>query len=388
MLRPFLIFIAFILILSAAPATGEQLPPLSAILDIDFLMEHAASHGLIAGGVVLVGTRTGILFERAYGRMSSDPAAPAMRMDTIFDIASLTKVVATTAAIMKLAEEDKLLLVDPVATWFPEFGSDYRKDLQIMHLLTHTSGIEDFPLAATDSLRYAVERCAARPVKGEIGNTFCYTDLNFILLGELVRRASGVTLDRYAAERFYAPLGMTDTFFTPPLAVKTRLSATVLPDGSLLTGAPQDYHARLLGGVAGHAGLFSTAADLACFCRMLMNGGEFDGRRVLSERSVAQMTAPHFSSGGKVVRGLGWDIASPYSAPRGRGFSEFSFGHTGYSGMSIWIDPERDIFVVLLTARLDYRRVGEFNRLRRDLSTIAAAFLARAGRTSPPVELF
>ena len=380
MRRLFFLFIVLILFLPAATAAGEEFPSLSAVLDIDFLLEHAASQGLIAGGVVLIGTRSGTFFERAYGRMSSDPAAPPMRTDTIFDVASLTKVVATTAAIMKLAEEGKLRLVDPIALWFPEFGGEDKKELLVMHLLTHSSGIKDFPLALPDPLRKAVEEGAARPLKGGIGSSFCYADINFILLGELVRRASGSTLDRYVLERFYLPLGMADTCFTPPPAIKTRLSATVLPDGSLLTGAPQDYQARQLGGVAGHAGLFSTAADLARFCRMLMNGGELDGRRVIAERTVTQMTVPRYVQGGKVVRGLGWDIASPYSSPRGRGFSEYSFGHTGYSGTSIWIDPEQDLFVVLLTARIDFRRTGEFNRLRRDLSTIAATCLAPAGR--------
>jgi CubicO group peptidase (beta-lactamase class C family) len=233
-----------------------------------------------------------------------------------------------------------------------------------------------------------VEGCAARPLKGGIGSSFSYADINFILLGELVRRASGSALDQYALERFYIPLGMADTFFSPPPALKSRLSATVLPDGSLISGEPQDNHARQLGGVAGHAGLFSTAADLARFCRMLMNGGELNGRRVLAERTVNQMTVPRYLRGGKVVRGLGWDIASPYSSPRGHGFSEYSFGHTGYSGTSIWIDPEQDLFVVLLTARIDYRRTGEFNRLRRDLSTIAATCLVPAGRGAQAAGMF
>ena len=384
------LLITFILALPAASPAVEppRPPPLSAILDIDFLMEHAASHGLIAGGVVLIGTRSGTTFERAYGRMSADPLAPPMRTDAIFDVASLTKVVATAPAVMKLAEEGKLLVTDPVAAWFPEFGGEEKKELRVKHLLTHTSGIEDFPLSPPDPLQKAVEGCAARPLKGALGDSFCYADLNFILLGDLVHRASGVTLDRYAAERFFAPLGMVDTFFTPPSVVRPRLSATVLPDRALITGEPQDYHARQLGGVAGHAGLFSTATDLARFCRMLMNGGELDGRRVLAERTVAQMTAPQYAQGGKVMRGMGWDIVSPYSSPRGHGFSEFSFGHTGYSGASIWIDPKRDLFVVLLTARVDFRRTGEFNRLRRDLSTIAVMSLAPAGRESTVTGLF
>ncbi len=324
---------------------------------------------------VLIGGRNGAFFQRAYGRMSADPLSPLMRPDTIFDLASLTKVVATTSAVMKLVEEGKVSVAEPVATWFPEFGGETKKGMLVRHLLTHTSGITDFPLALPDPLHQAVEGCASRPLRGEIGNSFCYADLNFILLGDLVRRASGVSLDRYVTEQFFVPLGMTDTFFTPSPDVKQRLSATLLPDGGVLTGEPQDLHARQLGGVAGHAGLFSSAADLGRFCRMIMNGGELDGRRVLNERTVAEMTAPQYLEGGKVVRGLGWDIASPYSAPRGRGFSDVSFGHTGYSGASIWIDPKQELFVVLLTARLDFRHTSDFNRLRRDLSTLALTCL-------------
>lgn len=378
-MRRLFLLLVVTLLLPVAPSAAAPSLPLSVILDIDLLLERAMSQRLIAGGVVLIGSRTGIRFQRAYGRMSSAPLAPSMRTDTIFDVASLTKVVATAPAIMKLAEEGKLVVTDPVAAWFPEFGVTEKQGLLVRHLLTHTSGITDFPLRPPDPLHQAIEGGAARPLRGEIGDSFAYADLNFILLGDLVARASGVSLDRYVAERFFAPLGMVDTSFTPLPAIHPRLSATVLPDGELIVGEPQDLHARQLGGVAGHAGLFSTAADLARFCRMLMNGGELDGRRVLAERTVAEMTAPRYAERGKVARGLGWDIASPYSAPRGRGCSDGSYGHTGYSGASLWIDPDRDLFVVLLTARLDFSRAGEFNRLRRELSTLAVTRPAPSG---------
>ncbi len=387
-MRHLLLVLLLIFVSPAASSAVPPSPPLSVIMDIDLLMEHAISQRLIAGGVVLIGARSGPLFQRAYGRMSADPLSPAMRIDAIFDVASLTKVVATTSAVMKLAEEGKISVEESVAAWFPEFGTEAKKGVLLRHLLTHTSGIADFPLLLPDPLHQAVEGGALHPARGEVGNSFCYADLNFILLGDLVQRASGVPLDRYVAERFFIPLGMVDTFFTPPLAIRSRLSPTLLSDGGLLTGEPQDLHARQLGGVAGHAGLFSTATDLARFCRMLMNGGELEGRRVLTERTVAEMTAPRYAEGGKVVRGLGWDIASPYSAPRGHGFSVGSFGHTGYSGGSIWIDPRQDLFVVLLTARLDFRHVVDFNRLRRDLSTLAATCLAPSGERPAPAGLF
>lgn len=364
------------IILARVAVAGESLSSLNAVLDIDFLMEHAASEGLIAGGVVLVGTRTGTLVERAYGRMSGDPAAPAMGIDTVFDVASLTKVVATTSAIMALAEAGTLTLTDPVALWFPELAGDDKAGLQLYHLLTHTSGFDEMLLAPPDPLGCAVSTCATRQIREEVGRSFRYSDINFVLLGEVVKRASGVPLDRYVESHFFVPLKMSATTFTPPPGWLPRISATLLPDGSMLAGTPQDVNARLLGGVAGHAGLFSTAADLGRFCRMLMNGGELDGVRVLQQRTVEIMTNPSVVRDGKGIRGLGWDIGSAYAAPRGHGFSARSFGHTGYTGTSLWIDRDAGLFVILLTARVDYRRVGEFNQLRRDLSTMAAVLLS------------
>jgi CubicO group peptidase (beta-lactamase class C family) len=327
--------------------------------------------------VVLVGDRNGTLFERAYGKSSTDPDARPMAIDTIFDLASLTKVIATAPAILKLAEERKLSLVDPVTRWFPEFVGKEKDDLLVMNLLTHTSGLDDVPLAALSPLKSAIEKAASQKIKGEIGNRFRYADINFILLGELVRRVSGLPLDAYTKANFYSPLGMNDTGFTPDGDTSLRCSATTADGRSFFVGLPQDHEARQLGGVAGHAGLFSTVRDLARFCRMILAGGEFMGESVLSERAVLQMTAPYFSRDGQVVRGLGWDRSSPYSSPKGSGFSDISFGHTGYSGSSIWIDPAGDVFVVLLTARLEYRNVHEFNQLRSDLSTAVADLFSR-----------
>jgi CubicO group peptidase (beta-lactamase class C family) len=339
---------------------------------IDQLLEHAISHGLIAGGVVLVGDRKGVLFERAYGRVSSDPNASPMAVDTIFDLASLTKVVATAPAILKLAEEGKISLIDPVVRWFPEFAGKGKDELLVLNLLTHTSGLDDFPLDPHNPHQSAVAGAAGQKLKGEIGSRFHYADINFILLGEMVRRVTGATLDRYAAASFYEPLGMKDTTFNPHWEKALRCSATVGADNTLIVGQPQDYLARQLGGVAGHAGGFSTARDLTRFCRMILNEGTLEGARILSERAVRQMTAPYFSRGGSVIRGLGWDIASPFSSPKGNGFSEISFGHTGYSGSSIWFDPTSDIFVVLLTSRLEYKKIKDFSQLRSELSTLTA----------------
>jgi serine-type D-Ala-D-Ala carboxypeptidase len=361
----------------SAPPTGPAQGDRTA--KIDRLLEGAISRGLIAGGVVLIGDRRGALFVRPYGKMSTEPDARPMEMETIFDLASLTKVVATAPAILKLAEEGRLSLVDPVVKWFPEFAGKGKDDLLVANLLTHTSGLDDFALATGAPLQSAINGAAAQKIKGEIWSRFRYADINFILLSELVKRVTGVGLDLYAATTFYTPLGMKDTGFNPEQDKATRCSATLGEGKSFFLGVPQDGEARQLGGVAGHAGLFSTARDLARFCRMLLGEGSFEGTRILSERAVRQMTAPYFSRGGQVVRGLGWDIASPYSSPKGNGFSEMSFGHTGYAGSSIWIDPASDTFVVLLSARLEYKKTREFSQLRSDLSSLAAELFG-AGR--------
>ncbi len=335
-------------------------------------MESAIRKGLISGGVVHVGSRDGLLFEKAYGRIAPEPTARPVTTDTIFDLASLTKVVATTTAVMKLAEEGKLSLVDPVRRWFPEMEGKGKDDLLVLNLLTHTSGLDDFSFDPAAPLQSAVTGAANQKLKGDLGSRFHYADINFILLAEVVRRVSGEPLDVYTAKRFYLPLGMKDTGFHPPGEKYDRIAPTFGDGATSMVGLPQDYPCRQLGGVAGHAGLFSTAGDLALFCRMILGDGVLGGTRVLEERTVRQMTAPYFSRGGKVIRGLGWDIASPYSTPRGGFFSRASFGHTGYSGTSLWIDGDAGIYVILLTSRLDYRKKGEFNHFRGDLSTLAA----------------
>lgn len=345
---------------------------LSSTAGIDTLLAESIRKGIISGGVVLIGGAERIHFARGYGRVAPSADARQMTVDTIFDLASLTKVIATTPSILKLAEEKKLSLIDPVKKWFPEFEGKGKDDLLILHLLTHTSTLNDFSLDPAGPMQSAISGAAAQKLNGEIGNRFHYADINFILLAEVVRRASGTPLDEYAAKKIYRPLDMKDTGFRPSVALKGRIAATVADEPQPITGEPQDFLARRLGGVAGHAGLFSTVDDLALFCRMILGGGQLDGIRVMDQRTVDQMTAPYFSRGGKVIRGLGWDIASSFSSPRGGLFSRGSFGHTGYSGTSIWIDPNADLYVILLTTRLEYRKKSEFSHLRGALSTLAA----------------
>jgi len=361
--------------IAAAPLQGTIQPKTvqqSATVErIDALVEGAIRKGLISGGVVHVGSRGGTLFEKGYGRIAPEETARPITPDTIFDLASLTKVFATTTAIMKLAEEGKLSLVDPLRRWFPELEGKGKDELLLLNLLTHTSGLDDFSFDPAAPLQSAIGGAAGQKLKGDLGSRFRYADINFILLAEVVKRVSGEPLNMYAVEKFYAPLGMKDTGFHPPAEKLGRIAPT-FADGTALVGLPQDYPARQLGGVAGHAGLFSTSGDLSRFCRMILGDGTLGETRVLEPRTVQQMTAPYFSRGGKVIRGLGWDIASPFSTPRGGFFSRSSFGHTGYSGSSVWIDSDAGLFVILLTSRLEYRKKGEFNQFRGDLSTLAA----------------
>lgn len=356
--------------------SGRVIPPVAVPLiaaeqRIDQLMSGAIGRGLIAGGVVLIGSPKETLLVKAYGRTHPADAGKLLTADALFDVASLTKVMAVAPAILKLAEERRLSLVDPLVKWFPEFDGNGKSDLLVWHLLTHTSGLDDFSLAVADPMKSLLSGVGAQKLKGELGSRFKYADVNFILLGELVRRVSGQTLDKFVTATIYAPLGMRESGFQPDLLRQDRCAPTLIGENTFLVGQPQDYLSRQLGGIAGHAGLFSSAADMGIFCRMIMGGGSLNGRRVLSERTVEQMTAPYFSRSGRVIRGLGWDIASPFSSPKGNGFSPGSFGHTGYSGTSIWIDPYSELFVVLLTVRLDYINIHNFSQLRSNLSSLA-----------------
>lgn len=386
------LFIILLVLSSALTVCAGDVPivPSEKARMIGQVVEKAMADGLVAGGVVLVGNRTGVVYETSFGRVAGSPDALPVTSDTIFDIASLTKVIATTPAVMKLAEEGRIRLVDPLVRWFPEFAGKGKDEVLVVHLLTHTSGLDDFPLLPQVPLRSAIEGAAGQKLRGEPGYRFKYADINFILLAELVRRASGLPLDRYASESFYWPLGMWSTCFNPGGAAASRCAATLDGMGLPQFGKVQDHSARLLDGVAGHAGLFTTAGDLAAFCRMILNDGALNGHRVLEARTVSQMTAPYFSRGGKVARGLGWDISSPYSSPRGSGFSEYSFGHTGYSGGSLWLDPESGAYVIFLSSRLDYRHTRAFSQLRSDISTLAFEMLEPVasahlhGRGEPP----
>ncbi|RPI52589.1 MAG: DUF1343 domain-containing protein [Acidobacteria bacterium] len=371
------------------PRLATTVDPAPSHLDaIDGVVQEAIQEKRLPGAVVLVGRGDRTLYHKALGQRSVAPSPEPMTPDTIFDLASLTKVVATTTSVMLLVEDGKIGLNDRVADFIPGFERHGKGGITIRQLLTHVSGLRPGidgtgSWTGTDAaISLAIDELPA----SDPGARFVYSDINFILLGEIVRRASGEPLDRFAARRIFLPLGMRETTFLPPPASYGRIAPTagctpaVWPcapaDLAPLRGAVHDPTARRMGGVAGHAGLFSTAEDLAVFCRMLLGGGEYRGARILSPLSVATMTSRATPATEPNSRGLGWDIDSIYSSPRGDLLPVGSFGHTGYTGTSLWLDPASGLFVVFLSNRVHPDGTGDVTRLRGRVATIAASAIA------------
>lgn len=360
----------------------EPQPPFSEIDNPRFAglaeaakQEIAAGH--LAGAVILVGYQGKVVYRKAFGHRTLKPSPEAMSVDTIFDLASMTKVVATATAIMQLVERKQLELDRTVTSYWPEFAQNGKQGITLRQLLTHTSGLRAEVNAKTRWSGYdgAVEAIATDRLIKAPGTSFRYSDANFIALGEIVRRVSGLPLDEYCARNIFQPLGLQDTAFKPPPTLRPRMAPS-----DLRWGKVQDPTAHRMGGVAGNAGLFSTADDLATFARMLLDGGILNSRRVLSEASVAALYEPHRIPGTSTLRGLGWDIHSPYSKDHTTWFPKGSFGHTGYTGTSLWIDPESDTFLIVLTSRLYPNGKGNARPLRAK----AAAAVAAALPMNPP----
>jgi len=389
---------------------------------IDGVVSESIARHELPGAVVLAGHRGKVIFRKAYGNRAVEPFREPMTVDTVFDVASLTKTVATATSVMILVEEGKLLLSDPVVKHIPAFapeGGD-RAKVTIEHLLTHRAGLPpDDPLDLyTGTPDEIFARKYQQPLKSAPGSQFVYSDVGYEVLGELVHRVSGERLDRFAEEHIFRPLGMKVTTFLPlsprggargvsprftsePAAAEgrasreaggrqegmrgqlsprlpmpvSRVAPTERRGDHWMRGEVHDPRAYALGGIAGHAGLFSTAADLAKFCRMILEGGKLGHARILSPSGVEAMTRPRFYGDGD-VRGLGWDVATGYSKNRGDLFPVGSIGHTGFTGTSLWIDPSSEGFVVFLSNRVHPDGKGDVLRLRALVSTIvAAAFL-------------
>ncbi len=348
--------------LGLAPAPLQQIEPLA--LD-------AIERGETAGMVVAVGRRDGLVYLRAWGNRSVVPEVAPTRPDTLFDLASLTKPIATATSIMILAGKGDLQLDAPLSTYLPAFNEGRQRDITLRHLLTHTSGlIADNALSDyRDGPEVAWQRIEQLLPKTPPGDTFRYSDVGYLLLGRVVQTVSGQSLDEFSRRHIFEPLGMNRTTFNPPPAEWPRCAATELRDGQMLMGQVHDPRAARLGGVAGHAGLFSTAQDLAIYCRMMLHGGQWNGVRILTDDAYRRMTAPVETSGGR--RSCGWDIQSVYSSNRAAGLSDAAFGHGGFTGTVVWIDPARDLFYIVLANRLHPDGKGTINRTAAQIGQLA-----------------
>jgi CubicO group peptidase (beta-lactamase class C family) len=313
------------------------------------------------------------VYAKVYGNRAVVPAVEAATADTIYDAASVTKVMATTPAMLLLIERGKVDLDQPVMTYLPEFKDSGREKITVRLLLTHHSGLPA-GLSRRDFNGYtgAIEQAVTERPTVTPGTSFRYSDANFILLGELVRRVSGRSLADFTQTEIYTPLGMKDTRYLPPDEWRPRIAPTERVGGTVLRGVVHDPTARRMGGVAGHAGLFTTAADTARFCRMMLNGGELNGKRIFKPETVKLMTTVQSPPGSNARRGLGWDIDSPYAGPRGKVFPIGSYGHTGWTGPSIWIDPFSKTFLIVMCNRNHPTGDGNVLKLRSMLGTLAA----------------
>jgi uncharacterized protein YbbC (DUF1343 family)/CubicO group peptidase (beta-lactamase class C family) len=360
-----------------------------AAIDTAVNAEIAQHH--LPGAVVLVARKGTIVWRKAYGARALEPVGEAMTTDTVFDLASLTKVVATATSIMILIERGKVRLSDPLSKYIPEIKGEGRDNITIELLLTHRAGYApDFDLKQRWSgYDEAMKRLTYEPLRNPPGAKFVYSDIGYIALGEVVHRASGLPLDEFARRNIFEPLGMRNTGFRPNTRLRARTAPTEKRRGQLsylgdtpanpepeedkwLRGEVHDPTSWRMGGVAGHAGLFSNADDLALYCQMILNGGSYAGARILSPLTVTEMTRPRLVSEGGWTRGLGWDIDTSFSENRGDFFPRGSFGHTGFTGTSLWIDPASRMFVIFLSNRVHPDGKGDVGPLRGRVASIAA----------------
>jgi CubicO group peptidase (beta-lactamase class C family) len=321
------------------------------------VLDRAVTDHAFPGGVLAVGYQ-GELSVHPFGRQTYDAKSPAVGRDTIYDAASLTKPVVTTTLVAMQVEGGRIALDLPVARYIPEWNdgpnSDWRKAVTVRNLLTHSSGLpahKDYFLTLHSKREFITAMCK-EPLEYAPGTKTIYSDLGFILLGEILERVTGKTVDQLAHEQIFAPLDMPASMFNPPKSLLSRIAPTendATYRKALVQGAVHDENAFAMGGVAGHAGMFSTASDLAAFCQMLLNGGIYGHRRLLTRATISQFTAPQAIAGG--ARTLGWMTPTPNSSS-GRYFSPRTFGHLGFTGTSIWMDPDRQLFVILLTNRV------------------------------------
>jgi len=344
---------------------------------IDRVVEEGLKRGRMPGCVVVVGYRGRVAYRKAFGFRRLQPEKEAMTVDTLFDLASLTKPIATATSVMTLVEQGKINVSDPVAKHVPEFAANGKEKITVLHLLTHQAGlIADNSLRDyRDGSKEAMKRVLALKPLAAPGERFIYSDMGFVVLAELVRRVSGKTIHDYSQAAIFKPLGMSETGYLPGAELRKRAAVTQQREGRWMQGEVHDPRAYALGGVAGHAGLFSTADDLAVYAQMMLGRGTYRGVRIMKPATWEQMTRPVKVPRG--LRALGWDVRSPFSSNRGDLFSQNAFGHGGFTGTAIWIDPGLELFVIFLSNRVHPNGRGSVNALAGRIGTLAAAAIRK-----------
>lgn len=370
-----------------SPAIAQQTEKVSAAFEqldkkINPLVQKALEDGEMAGCVIAILHQDVIVYEKAFGFRHIEPTRVPMTTDAVFDLASLTKPIATATSIMKLVEDGQIALGDAVAKHIPEFAANGKENVTIRQLLVHTSGLipdnsmKDYAGSRADMLSKIWNLPLNYPTESE----FKYSDVGFIVLGELVERKTGLNVHEYSQQHIFKPLKMNDTTYIPTEALRQRAVATEKRDDKWIVGDVHDPRAYAMGGVAGHAGLFSTVQDLSIYARMMLNHGSYSGIKILNPSTFAQMTDSYNVPRG--TRGLGWDKRSGYSSNRGESMSASAFGHGGFTGTAIWIDPELDTAVIFLSSRLHPDGKGTVNPLAGVIGTIAANYAKENGSSA------
>lgn len=344
---------------------------------IDEIVDGEIEKGSFPGAVVLVGRGRKILYRRAFGNQMVTPREESMSEDTVFDIASMTKPVATAASVMILRDRGKIKLSDFVRQYLPAFACEGKEEARIEHLLTHTSGLPAYTNASELKQQFGspcpdkvIEKICSLKAMSQPGQELRYSCLGYITLAKIVEIVSGKKIDQFAAENIFGPLNMAHTTYNPPDSWTNNIAATEVVNGTPLRGTVHDPLAHLMDGISGNAGVFSTADDLAVFCRMLLNDGTYNGKRILDPESVRLLTTV-ISHG----RACGFDVQSSYSWIKGANAPEAAFCHSGYTGTSIVCDPESRIYLIILTNRAHPDNKGTVKPLRTKVADIAFKIL-------------
>ncbi|HPI37026.1 MAG TPA: serine hydrolase [Ignavibacteriaceae bacterium] len=355
---------------------------------IDSVVNTAIANNNIPGAVVLVGKDNSLVYKKAFGKRSLKPVVEEMTEETIFDMASVTKSVATATAVMILVERGKLTLTDEVRKFIPGFTpyideKEKEYHARIYHLLTHTSGLPAYTDTHEIVSKYGIpapagtiETIAGLKKNSKPGKEFVYSCLGFITLAEIVKRISGVTIDIFTEREIFNPLGMKNSFYFVPKGKIGLCAPTEMRNGEMIRGVVHDPLAWIQGGISGNAGLFSTGDDIAVFAQMMLNKGEYNGKRILGTRTVETMSSI-YPPVMNAKRGLGWDVDSDYMWHRGDIFKKNCYGHTGFTGTSLLLVPEHNLFIVVLTNRVHIDSGNGILNLRRSIANIVAASMTK-----------